>query len=147
MKLAWPVTKRKRINDYIESHKHNVFELSLLLVGNASVAEEISANAFLQVCRQTGDHRTLHQNHLPLYAKVVHLAEGYVKQVKQADLDLEGGHEDSWDMPLSKERKLLYEALMGLPMRDRVILTLKHTCSLSTEDVQKILNTAYAQIE
>ncbi|MGP4074712.1 RNA polymerase sigma factor [Halobacillus sp. K22] len=146
MKLAWPVTKRKRINDYIESHKNSVFEFSLLLVGNASAAEEISTSAFLQVCQQRGDHRTLHQSHLPLYVKVVHLAEGYMKHGKQAEPYLKDGHADTKDIPLFKERELLYEALMDLPMRDRVILVLKHTCSLSTEDVQEVLNAAYEQI-
>ena len=132
--MVWPrmnrKTSRKAFSNYIDAHKHDVYQISLLLVGNPSDAERISIEAFHQIYDQMDNPR----NTLRLYGNVVHLSMDYLNQEL-----MEESSEDHCKKTSYRAHTPLEESLLCLPLKDRVTIVLKYTCSLSTDDMKEIL--------
>ncbi|MCA1010575.1 hypothetical protein [Halobacillus halophilus] len=129
--MIWPrMNRKKEFFNYIDTHKHDVYQISLLLVGDPSAAERISMEAFHYVYDQMDNPRSTHR----LYGKIVHLAMDYLNEGLMEENSQYNGKNTS-----SRSHTLLEESLLCLSLRERAAIVLKYTCSLPADDVQEIL--------
>ncbi|SES15929.1 DNA-directed RNA polymerase specialized sigma subunit, sigma24 family [Gracilibacillus ureilyticus] len=115
--LPFYFTDKRRLKEFVKKHKKDVYQLCFLITGDAGAAEKIAMDIFTQLYR---DYPSREWNPQVLYENVKNYV-GNSLLVKRVEV-----------------RERSHDAIMMLPVHDRLILGLASVSSLSIDEISSI---------
>ncbi|MEV2685911.1 sigma-70 family RNA polymerase sigma factor [Paenibacillus larvae] len=143
----------------VERHKNYVYTLIYRMVGHRETAEDLSQEVFLKAYRSLAQYRGEAKFTTWLYRLTTNLVTDYLRERKRrpmevwadkvknwfASLDPDKGPEEQ--VILNEQRDDLHEALLKLPEKYRIVLSLYHFQQFSYQEISDILQVPVKTVE
>lgn len=148
METALGVTKRQRFEELYAMHGSEALRLAYALTGSHPEAEDLAQEAFVRLLGRFGDLRRPEAFRAYLMRTVVNLSKSnFRRRVFEKEHRTHGNPMQSDATKPVDDRRLLVEALRGLPTRQQTAVVLRYCVDLSEHETAEILGTSVKAVK
>jgi len=144
-------------------YKDKIYHLAYRMLGNSQEAEDISQETFLRVYANLDRYDDQHKFSTWIYRIATNLCIDRIRK-KKADFSLD----ESWNADegidwyskipnydkspeeeaiVNEEQEIIHNAILNLPPKYRVIMTLKYVEELSVQEISEVVNLSVATVK
>ncbi|MCY9510442.1 sigma-70 family RNA polymerase sigma factor [Paenibacillus larvae] len=143
----------------VERHKNYVYTLIYRMVGHRETAEDLSQEVFLKAYRSLAQYRGEAKFTTWLYRLTTNLVTDYLRARKRRPMEVWADKVKNWfvspdpdkgpeeQVILNEQRDALHEALLKLPEKYRIVLSLYHFQQFSYQEISDILQVPVKTVE